>query len=938
MTPYKFQQTAIEKLTESFKKLWRNHSDRTKTIVFKSPTGSGKTYMTASLVNALNQQPDWDEDKAFVWITFSDDLAMQSRDKFFQYFSPNLSNQLLTVADIDRQGILKKNDVLFLNWQKLVSEKASNRNLRRPEDSDKEKEQGFYFEDMIENTHKEGRAIVLIIDESHKNVTSSARRDVIDPLKCQIILKVSATPENIPSASDVLNNLAGYVEVNREDVVNEGLIKARIECQTEEEIKSDSEKDLDTLLIDLAMKKREELALQLKDEGVNVNPLVLIQLPDDKKIQKEIAGLKSKEEIVCDHLHQMRVTDEKIARWFDSRKENMERIAENDNEVEYMLFKQAAGTGWDCPRAQILVMYRDIASPTFHTQTIGRILRVPATRTEDRRNVLKTGYLYTNYQRNEVSMPEPSEENQPKVYTAEMTNTHKKELAITEIVQRVEKVIGNETKEQKEAIKKVTACTSSALEKVEQLEIVKQLASNVSISELKKKIAYNDIFDFEQKIKEAEAQHQRMKEDGKLQDEIIEESQRSIQKGKESLQIEIKKQIEEIGQKTDAKTATKIADSIRNGINALTTDSTNSVFIIDENLTTEFLSRADYGDLQPADEFQKEFIKTLDRYFKIPESECSYSERHNRIKGEIDLDSDLTNPLVVNAILDDLDEVGEELRRKDNGKDTDYRISTNDVEKIFTAYCPQILAEQTEEKAKVGNVARSWSTLKTSLRLWMSTTLGQSSDTCYRIFINDVRKEGNSIFRKCITQALINFYPIRKEYIAKKELQQTLPFAIHTTYGFTQGAEMIPGLKRSLINPFYIEKKIDNEIRFIHFIDECEHVAWWYKNGDKGKDHLALRYENSTNDDVCLFYPDWIIKFDNGTIGIYDTKAGITANSPETKDKAEALQKWLEKLNKTSKSHYAGGIIVNADGKWMLNSNTNYTYNSKDLKEWTPFE
>ena len=112
--------------------------------------------MTASLVNALNQQPDWDEDKAFVWITFSDDLAMQSRDKFFQYFSPNLSNQLLTVADIDRQGILKKNDVLFLNWQKLVSEKASNRNLRRPEDSDKEKEQGFYFEDMIETPTKKG--------------------------------------------------------------------------------------------------------------------------------------------------------------------------------------------------------------------------------------------------------------------------------------------------------------------------------------------------------------------------------------------------------------------------------------------------------------------------------------------------------------------------------------------------------------------------------------------------------------------------------------------------------------------------------------------------------------------------------------------------------------------------------------------------------------
>lgn len=53
----------------------------------------------------------------------------------------------------------------------------------------------------------------------------------------------------------------------------------------------------------------------------------------------------------------------------------MDHIENNESEIDFMLFKQAAGTGWDCPRAQVLLMYREISSPTFYTQTVGRILR-----------------------------------------------------------------------------------------------------------------------------------------------------------------------------------------------------------------------------------------------------------------------------------------------------------------------------------------------------------------------------------------------------------------------------------------------------------------------------------------------------------------------------------------------------------------------------------
>ena len=90
-----FQQTAVEELTAKFKVIWDKNYDNLHEIVFKSPTGSGKTFMVSNFINGLHTQPDWNEDVAFVWITFSDDLAMQSRDKFFEYFHPNIGNQLL---------------------------------------------------------------------------------------------------------------------------------------------------------------------------------------------------------------------------------------------------------------------------------------------------------------------------------------------------------------------------------------------------------------------------------------------------------------------------------------------------------------------------------------------------------------------------------------------------------------------------------------------------------------------------------------------------------------------------------------------------------------------------------------------------------------------------------------------------------------------------
>jgi type III restriction enzyme len=66
-------------------------------------------------------------------------------------------------------------------------------------------------------------------------------------------------------------------------------------------------------------------------------------------------------------------------------------------------------------------MYREINSATFFTQTIGRILRMPEPNSKEEyknSNLLRTGYLFTNYRRNEVSVPDQSNKNKPFVYTS----------------------------------------------------------------------------------------------------------------------------------------------------------------------------------------------------------------------------------------------------------------------------------------------------------------------------------------------------------------------------------------------------------------------------------------------------------------------------------------------------------------------------------------
>ena len=409
----RFQEEAIRQLRKQFLELWKT-TNRKLPLILKSPTGSGKTVMVAQFLKDMSNDPQFNVDKSYLWFSFSEESYIQSKDKLFDYYGGANELNLLDLNDLSK-GKLEKNNVFFINWQKIKSSTKEGRKLRNPTEYTYGDE--GIFDEFVKRTQEDNRELILIIDEAHRDTDTELADELIDLINPRIILKITATPKTEPSASDVLQKRAGFVEVISEDVIEEGLIKEKIITQTKEDLDKLAKKEIDQdlMLLELSFNKRLQLQKEYKELGLEINPLVLVQLPNDDQARKETLD-KSKLEIVKDFLRDKDIDEKDTAIWLSNKKENLEEIEQNDSLVSFLIFKQAAATGWDCPRASILVMFREIKSPIFHTQTVGRILRMPEAIHYPKPN-LNIGYLYTNYERNQIQLPNSKQgKNKPFIF------------------------------------------------------------------------------------------------------------------------------------------------------------------------------------------------------------------------------------------------------------------------------------------------------------------------------------------------------------------------------------------------------------------------------------------------------------------------------------------------------------------------------------------
>jgi type III restriction enzyme len=365
-----YQEKAILKLKEQINELLNRESRET--LVFKSPTGSGKTLMVAEFIKRLVDRRDDGKQIAFIW-TAPRQLHTQSKEKLDKYYSTTRAIECKYFEDLTNNR-LEPDEILFLNWESI--NKKENVYIR-------ENEQERNLTKVLENTREEGTRIVLIIDESHFTAKTETSKNLIEDINPDVILEVSATP-HIHSFYNVL--------VEFEDVRKEGMIKKEIAINPELDKGKVSDKSPDELVIECALKKRQEMLKLLEKEKSNINPLILIQLPDKK------TGVIDRQEQITGILRdKFKITTEngKLGIYLSEEKTNLENIEMPDNDVQVLIFKQAIALGWDCPRAYILVMFRDMQSMDFTIQTVGRIMRMPEFRHYDSEELNK-GYVFTN--------------------------------------------------------------------------------------------------------------------------------------------------------------------------------------------------------------------------------------------------------------------------------------------------------------------------------------------------------------------------------------------------------------------------------------------------------------------------------------------------------------------------------------------------------------
>ena len=374
-----YQKKAVESLKAKVQNVL-NMPDN-EVVIFQSPTGSGKTVMVSEMLKQLVKENH--TKYSFVWVSVRM-LHEQSKEKLEKYYEDDRLIQCSYFEDLeDRQ--IGENEILFINWHS-INKKDINIYVR-------ENEQDNNLNAIIQNTQEEGRQIILIIDESHHTASSEKSKELIETIAPKVTIEVSATPH-------LKENVSEIEKVHISQVKAEEMIKSEIAVNPEFlEIKTGS-KSSDELIIEQALKKRQEVAKLYEKEGSNINPLVLIQLPDKKSNL-----INKKDDVVKILKDKFKITEEngKLAVWLSEEKtDNLANIGKNDDKAEVLVFKQAIALGWDCPRAQILVIFRESKSFTFTIQTIGRIMRMPELKYYNEEDLNK-GYVFTNLPNIEIT-------------------------------------------------------------------------------------------------------------------------------------------------------------------------------------------------------------------------------------------------------------------------------------------------------------------------------------------------------------------------------------------------------------------------------------------------------------------------------------------------------------------------------------------------------
>ena len=410
-----YQTPAVADVLDRLKKArkrWHEDGDKN-AFSLTATTGAGKTVMAAAVIEALffgSDDFDFVGDRGAVVIWFSDDPSLNEQSKWrLSQASDKLTvSDLVTVDNSFGGERFEPGKVYFLNTQKLGKNSLLVRG-HDPDDAAIEKDgmgerlmpdlRSHTIWDTIKNTIEDpDLTLYLVLDEAHRGMkesSASGKPTIVKQLingtrgvpGIPVVWGISATVQRF---NDAIVEMVGHVRlpnvvVDAKKVQDSGLIKDTINLDVPDEIG-----DFATVLLKRGTRSLRDIseawANYAKEQGepYTVKPLMVLQVPnspDPKEISILLDAIYA-EWPDLSHDCIANVLGEHRTETFGSRSVpyiEPERVQESDW-VRILIAKDAISTGWDCPRAEVMVSLRAATDRTHITQLLGRMVRSPLAR------------------------------------------------------------------------------------------------------------------------------------------------------------------------------------------------------------------------------------------------------------------------------------------------------------------------------------------------------------------------------------------------------------------------------------------------------------------------------------------------------------------------------------------------------------------------------
>lgn len=390
-------------------------------IVFSAPTGSGKTIIMTALFEAILADPDeemdwpldWkpQPDAVILWISDMPALNEQTRMKIESKSNQIKTRQLVVIDAAFDAERLQGGHIYFINTQKLGEAGL----LTKIGDS----RMHSIWETLTNTARAIPKRFYVVIDEAHRGMAGPRAVTEAQTLMQRVlmgfndvglvpmplVIGVSATSKRFTRLldSDHLDRTVYKVAIPTDEVRKSGLLKDRVLISH-----PDFNNQASMALLQEAARLWDSMttmwASYCKEEGEpRIWPILVVQVENgtEKQITKtDLSNLFTAiEDAIGRRLnegeaaHAMHDTGDMDVGGRRVRKIDPARI-EEDKSIGVVLFKTNLSTGWDCPRAEVMMSFRRAEDHTYIAQLLGRMVRTPLARRIEREAALNDVHLF----------------------------------------------------------------------------------------------------------------------------------------------------------------------------------------------------------------------------------------------------------------------------------------------------------------------------------------------------------------------------------------------------------------------------------------------------------------------------------------------------------------------------------------------------------------